>query len=192
MSVLSDLTAFSTPGRERRVTVIQGDFAVNGEDGLVLTTVLGSCVAVCLYDPYAMISGMNHFLLAEPLPGHDIDPSALERYGAFAMEQLINGMIKRGATRKSMRAHIYGGASMRGAMGDIGKSNAIFARNFLDCDQIMVVREDVGDAIARRIEMRARSGQIKCSHVPVSNAMKIATFNRDINPIRDGGDVDLF
>jgi chemotaxis protein CheD len=192
MSAISDLTAFQAPGRERRITVIQGDYAVNGDDGVVMTTVLGSCVAVCLHDPVAIISGMNHFLLAEPLPGHVTDPSALERYGAFAMEQLINGMIKKGASRKSMRAHIYGGASMHGTMGDIGKSNAIFARKFLDCDQIMITREDVGDALARRVEMRARSGQIRCSRIPVTLNSPPVVIAKNVAPKRDIGDVDFF
>lgn len=192
MSALSDLNMFSVTGRERRLTVIQGDYAVNSDEGVVITTVLGSCVAVCLYDPVTMLSGMNHFLLAEPLPGHVADPSALERYGAFAMEQLINGMIKQGANRKSMKAHIYGGASMHGNMSDIGRSNARFARNFLDCDQIVVTKEDVGGAFARRVEMRARTGQIRCHHISMTQETSAPVFARKPVVRQNVGDVELF
>lgn len=192
MSALSDLNMFSLPGRERRLTVIQGDYAVNGDEGLVITTVLGSCVAVCLHDPKMMLSGMNHFLLAEPLPGHVTDASALERYGAFAMEQLINSMIKKGANRRSMRAHIYGGASMHGNMSDIGRSNARFARDFLDCDQIVVTKEDVGGAFARRVEMRARNGQIRCHHISMAQETAAPIFAKKPPPRHDVGDVELF
>lgn len=145
----------------RRVNIIQGETRVSGDPEVVLTTVLGSCIAACLYDPLVKIGGINHFLLAEPGRG-DTDPASMQRYGVYAMEVLINAMLALGASRDRLKARIYGGASLRDNFQDIGAANARFARRFLRDERIALVGEDVGGTGARRVEFRPTLGLARC------------------------------
>lgn len=145
----------------RRINIMQGETKVSDDAGVVLTTVLGSCISACLYDPIAKVGGLNHFLLAEPGSG-ETDVRSLQRYGVYAMEVLINAMMAMGATRSNLKARIYGGASLRDGFRDIGATNALFARRFLRDERIALVGEDVGGHGARRIEFRPTLGLARC------------------------------
>ena len=123
----------------------------------VLTTVLGSCIAVCLFDRDRAIGGMNHFLL----PSREGAAVANVRYGAYAMEMLINGLLKDGARRARLEAKIFGGAMMLGGMRDIGAANIDFTRGFLADEGIPVTAESVGGSRARRVRFWAATGQAK-------------------------------
>ncbi len=147
---------------ERLLNVIQGDFAIEDDPNVVLTTVLGSCVAVCMTDPDAAIGGMNHFLL----PQRDGKAGESFRYGAYSMELLINGLLKRGARKNRLTAKVFGGASMNSTLRDIGASNATFARTFLRNESIPCVGESVGGSSARRIRFWPTSGQVSQFLVP--------------------------
>lgn len=142
---------------ERLVNVIQGDFAISEDPAEVLTTVLGSCIAVCMFDPVRGIGGMNHFLL----PSRDGAEGANVRYGAYAMELLINGMLKRGADRSRIQAKMFGGASMMGNLRDIGASNARFAKGFLSDEDIPCIAESTGGTSARRIRFWPTTGRVR-------------------------------
>jgi len=102
MSVMSSIA----PPQVKRLTVAQGDSLASSDPGVIFTTVLGSCVAVCLFDGNAGVGGMNHFLLAEPAPIANEDTRLLNRYGVHSMELLINEMLKRGAIRRNLKARI--------------------------------------------------------------------------------------
>ncbi|WP_353217616.1 chemotaxis protein CheD [Sandarakinorhabdus sp.] len=145
--------------RERRITVLQGTAEVSDVSGIVLTTVLGSCVAACLYDPVARLGGMNHFLLAEPgatgLNGAD------EAYGVYLMEILINAMLVRGAQRSRLRARLYGGANFNPAMAFVGQANAAFAQDFMAREGIECLVADLGGRAARRVEFAPSSGRVR-------------------------------
>jgi len=143
----------------RRLTVAQGETKVSDQEDVVLTTVLGSCVAACFYDPIAKVGGLNHYLLAE---GNVSDPASMQRYGVYAMEVLINAMLSMGAVRSRMKARIFGGATMRSGFRDIGGDNIAFARRFLRDEKIPLVGEDVGGNGARRVEFRAALGLARC------------------------------
>lgn len=145
----------------KRVTIMQGETRVSDDPGVILTTVLGSCIAACLYDPVTKVGGLNHFLLAEPGSG-ETDVRSLHRYGVYAMEVLINAMMAMGATRSNLKARIYGGASLRDGFRDIGATNALFARRFLRDERIALVGEDVGGHGARRVEFRPTLGLARC------------------------------
>ena len=144
-----------------RMTIMQGETRVSDDAGVIMTTVLGSCISACLYDPVAKVGGLNHFLLAEPGNG-DTDVRSLQRYGVYAMEVLINAMMAMGASRSNLKARIYGGASLRDGFRDIGATNALFARRFLRDERIALVGEDVGGHGARRIEFRPTLGLARC------------------------------
>jgi len=126
--------------RPVRLTVLQGQARVSGDPRVELTTVLGSCIACCLFDPTSHVGGMNHFLLAEPNTQNGAD----EHYGVYLMEVLINEMLAYGASRQAMRAHLYGGANMHAGMTRIGSANAAFASDFLERERITVVRTSLG------------------------------------------------
>lgn len=177
---------------KNRINVIQGDFHVSDDQGLLLSTVLGSCIAICLYDPAIRSGGMNHFLLAAPGASGELDPLKQRLYGAFAMEQLINEMIKRGASRSTMKAHIYGGSNINRSMAHIGTSNANFARDFLRQDGIPISLEDTGGSAARRLDLKPATGQIRCKHIPTEDVPRNAMPSlRPVAPARVG-EVELF
>lgn len=183
------ITAAHTPGTMRRITIIQGENYVSQDTDLIVTTVLGSCIAACIYDPYANVGGMNHFLLAEPGKG-ETDPQAMQRYGVYAMEMLINEMLRFGGTRNRLKARIFGGASMNRNMRDIGGVNARFARDFLRAEGIALVAEDVGGNSARRVEFRPAHGLARSRSV--TDALPVERIA--VAPVASAstGDVDFF
>jgi len=128
----------------------------------IVTTVLGSCVAVCLYDNSIGIGGMNHFLLPEGQSG-DLDDVV---FGLHAMELLINEMLKQGADKRRMEAKLFGGAQMIGGLSDIGERNVAFAREFLSDERFPVVAESVGGNMGRRIRFVPTTGSVMQKLVP--------------------------
>ncbi len=169
--------------RPVRLTVMQGQARVSGDPRVELTTVLGSCIACCLYDPSSNVGGMNHFLLAEPTNGRGVD----EQYGAYLMEVLVNEMLAYGASRAAMRAHLYGGANMHTGMRRIGSANAAFATNFLNSERIELVRSSLGGAQARRVDFRPARGQARCRLVD-----EVVAPQPTIRSAATRGDVELF
>jgi chemotaxis protein CheD len=188
MFIEIDSRSAPQPPQRQRITVMQGMVEVSGKPDVVLTTVLGSCVAACLYDPIARIGGMNHFLLAEP-PAHANAACADEHFGVYLMELLINEMMKRGAARPRMRAHLYGGANINANMQQIGTMNARFAERFLAEEGIMVSHRDLGGTSARRVDFLAAEGKARCRHVDATVAPATAPIR---SPSRPVGDVELF
>ncbi|MDT8856021.1 chemotaxis protein CheD [Paracoccaceae bacterium Fryx2] len=143
--------------------VLQGEYRVSRDPDEVLATILGSCVAVCLWDEVAALGGMNHFLL--PF-GPKAAASAPERYGVHAMEILINAMLKAGGRRSRFKAKLFGGARLSATLGDIGQSNALFARDFLATEGIPCISESLGGTSARRVQFRPVTGQVRQLLVP--------------------------
>lgn len=173
--------------RPIRLTVMQGQARVSADQRVELTTVLGSCVACCLYDAGAQVGGMNHFLLAEPQAGRGgVD----EHYGVYLMEVLINEMIAYGASRTAMRAHLYGGANLHSGMARIGTANAAFARDFLERERIELVHASLGGTSARRVDFRPSRGQARCRIVDEAVAPDLVRAQPIID--RPRGDVELF
>ena len=155
----------------RRISIVQGEHAVVAEPRTVLTTVLGSCIAVCLRDPVARVGGMNHFLLAEPSSRCALSPADMQRYGVHAMEILINALMNRGAERERLQAHLYGGANVLAGLAEIGTRNAQFARDFLRTEGILTTHVDVGGRVARRVEFMPHEGRSRCSRVSHAPAL---------------------
>lgn len=125
-----------TDGLETRVHVGQGEHFITSDPNVVLSTILGSCVAMCLRDPLAGVGGMNHFLLPE---GAGAGTDAGRRYGAYAMELLINDLLKAGGRRERLEAKLFGGGRMFDSLRDVGRANADFAERFLRDEGIRVV-----------------------------------------------------
>lgn len=137
------------------VHVAQGGFHVSESPDEVIKTLLGSCVATCLFDPVARVGGMNHFLLA----GGPDQMAQSERYGFYAMEVLINGLLKLGANKSRIEAKLFGGATMSGIMGHIGKKNCDFAISFLECEGLPIRAMSLGGTQARLLRFVPSTGR---------------------------------
>jgi len=171
-----------------RINVLQGQARVSAGPRVEFSTVLGSCVCSCLFDPDIQLGGMNHFLLAQPPAGTasgDVD----EHYGVYLMEVLINEMLAHGATKSRLRAHLYGGANLNSGFARIGSRNAEFARSFLAHERIAVVREDLGGSSARRVDFRPARGQVRCRTVENALAPEPRPSTR---PSLATGEVEMF
>lgn len=172
----------------RRVSIIQGENHVSGEADVVISTLLGSCISVCLQDPEARVGGMNHFLLGEPGKDHHVSAQDMQRYGIHAMELLINALMRKGASRSRLRAQIYGGANIVAGLGSIGSSNAEFARRFMHTEGIKIGHCDVGGRHARRVEFVPYEGKARSRAVAEAPPIVRAPVTLPSG----GGDLDLF
>ncbi|WP_374516097.1 chemotaxis protein CheD [Brevundimonas sp.] len=171
---------------ERRVHVGQGEHHVTSDPAVVLTTVLGSCVAACLCDRTAGVGGMNHFLLPD---GAGAGADAGRRYGAYAMELLINDLLKSGARRERLEAKLFGGGRMFDALRDVGQANAAFAERFLKDEGIRVVSGSLRGAGGRRLHYWPASGRAMQRAV----ADAAAPRPRPMPPVMAvGGELELF
>jgi chemotaxis protein CheD len=124
------------------------------QDGEVLYTVVGSCIATCIYDKGKKVAGMNHFLLPGMVRPDEMLSSDVGRYGMFAMELLIGELIKLGARRNQLQAKLFGGGNVlqfRKGDGDVTGSNIRFAKKFLELEGIPTVKEDLGGDRGRKI-----------------------------------------
>lgn len=171
-----------------RMTIVQGEAKASTDPKIEMSTILGSCVATCLFDPVARVGGMNHFLLAEP-PTHARRQDFDSDYGLFLMELLINEMLGLGANKTRMRARLYGGANLNPDLSPIGTANAAFARQFLEREKIPCVFEDLEGTQARRIQFRPASGQVRARLVPSEVAPKEKPLGRPQSAL---GTVELF
>lgn len=135
--------------------VHRGEFAVENDAGVILTTTLGSCVATCLYDEEAGVGGMNHFLL----PGVEQAGDDANLLGVNLMELLINNLLRKGADRKRLKAKLFGGGRVIDHSGQIGKKNAVFARRFIADEGISCVSESLEGNAGRRVRFSPTTGR---------------------------------
>ena len=171
-----------------RLTIVQGDARASADPRVEMSTILGSCVATCLFDPVARIGGMNHFLLAEP-PAHARNQGFDSDYGLYLMELLINQMLGLGAVKGRMRARLYGGDNLNPDLSPIGSANAAFARQFLAREGIPKVFEDLEGTQARRIQLRPASGLVRARLVSPDTAPREKPLGRPQSAL---GTVELF
>ena len=147
-------TLFPTAASNKVITVIQGDYSVSADPEVIMSTVLGSCVAVCLYDAEAGVGGMNHFLLAD----YGQNQSTDLKYGVNAMELLINKVLQAGGDRRRLQAKLFGGARMTDHSRDIGQNNAKFALDFIGREGIPCASQSLGGDKARRVQFSPSTG----------------------------------
>lgn len=131
--------------------------------GVILHTILGSCIATCIYDTENKIGGMNHYLLPGMIHPDEILISETGRYGIYAMDLLIGELVKFGAHREHLAAKIFGGGNVlefRETDGDVTESNIRFARKFLELEKIPIINEDLGGNIGRKILFFTDNGKV--------------------------------
>lgn len=132
--------------------IFAGDYYTTVEQNVVLTTLLGSCISVCMRDTYSKIVGINHFMLPGRISADNLIFSEDARYGISAMEQMINSMMKRGARRNSLQAKVFGGGRvMETSLTNVAQSNTDFALAFLQMENIPVLAEDTGGQYGRKL-----------------------------------------
>lgn len=140
--------------------ILPGEFYVTFAD-MAISTVLGSCVSACIRDKKLNIGGMNHFML----PGNSdiFNPlSASARYGSYAMEILINEILKRGASRENLEAKIFGGGNVVESMttSNVGKRNAQFVIDYLGFESIPITAQDLLDTCPRKVVFFPATGKV--------------------------------
>lgn len=175
----------------RRVHVGQGEHQVSRDPGMMLSTILGSCVAACIRDERSGIGGMNHFLLPEGSGQGDQS----RRYGVHLMELLINDILKAGGERGRLRAKLFGGARMFEDLKNIGESNAEFAQRFLRDELIPVDAASLGGRQARRVHYWPATGKVLMRLVEDASGAIHAEERRYAKQAPqqpESGDVELF
>lgn len=177
--------------------ILPGEYYVTARD-MLLVTVLGSCVAACIRDPKTGIGGMNHFMLPEGGGDqHDLLSSSA-RYGSYAMEVLVNQLVKLGASRSRLEAKVFGGAAvLRGfTTVQVGEKNSEFVRDYLRTERIRVVAEDLQGLYPRKVYYFPASGRVMVRKLKSVHNNTILDRERDYGqrlkstPI--AGDVELF
>jgi len=148
------------------VYIAQGEIAVGDNKDMVISTILGSCISICLWDPAAEVGGMNHLLLPEMSDG------AGGSAGAVAMDRLINEMMPLGALRTRLRGKLFGGSSMLAGRTDIGSRNAQFGRDYLRNENIPCEADDTGGTRARRLRFFPATGVAQMKYVEEAPELK--------------------
>jgi chemotaxis protein CheD len=175
------------------VKVLPGEFFVHDEDLLIMTT-LGSCIAACLWDRERRIGGMNHFMLPDGAGSAECG-----RYGSYAMELLINELIKRGASRLTLEAKVFGGGAVISGMTslNVGERNTQFVLDYLHTERIAVVSKDVLDIYPRKVCFLPASGKamvkrLAPTHPDALLAQDRVAAQKAQPAATGGGSVDLF
>ncbi|HMU63428.1 MAG: chemoreceptor glutamine deamidase CheD [Nitrosomonas sp.] len=164
-------TYFNNKLNREVVKLLPGEFYVSDDD-LVVETVLGSCVAACVYDPSQGIGGMNHFLLpAPPIQDREKDRSSA-RYGEYAMDILIKEVIRMGAIRSNLEVKLFGGGNVQRNMTEmnIGQKNANFALDYVKRREIHLAGYDLVDIYPRKIIFYPKDGLVMVKKLMIEPA----------------------
>ncbi len=196
------ITRFSPKFNRNMVIIYPGEYHVSQNE--IIATVLGSCISVCLKDKKTGIAGMNHFMLPGDVRSEDIFLSESSKYGMFAMEQLINDLIKHGGKRESFEAKIFGGGhvlNFRKTDGNVPESNINFVKAFLGMEQIPVIKEDVGGYAGRKVLFFTDTAKVlmkrlkatgESNIIEAEKQYKTKLFSDKEKLQKEGGDLTLF
>lgn len=200
---------FDTTFQSQAARILPGEYHVTRE-AMVIVTVLGSCVAACLRDPDSGIGGMNHFLLPDTSGGtggtggggtggggRDAEGDSA-RYGSYAMEVLINQLVKLGARRHRLEAKVFGGANVIPGMHqlNIGQRNADFVLEFLRTERIPVIAADLEDTCPRKVAYFPRTGVVRMKRLVDAGSREIVQreqrYKAQFSQAPIAGDIELF
>lgn len=177
--------------------ILPGEYYVTRRD-MVLVTVLGSCVAACIRDKTNGIGGMNHFMLPKSTHEKAGWLSSSARYGAYAMEVMINQILKQGAKRENLEAKIFGGSAVIKNMStiNVGDDNAKFALEYCRKERIPVVAKDLLGAFPRKIYYFPSTGKVlvkKLRSLPNDTVIvREQEYNTRLSASKVEGDIELF
>ena len=180
--------------------ILPGEYYVSMH-GELISTVLGSCISACIRDVKMGIGGMNHFMLpigCEDEHAGKIHLTSATRYGNFAMEMLINEILKAGGSRKNLEVKLFGGGRVLSSMTkiDIGKKNINFVHEYLEEEQLLVTSEDTGDIFPRKVLYFADTGKVRVKKLRNIHNDTIKkreeTYRKSIDEKPVQGDIELF
>ncbi|RJX34192.1 MAG: chemoreceptor glutamine deamidase CheD [Oxalobacter sp.] len=176
--------------------ILPGEYYYTPKD-MVIVTVLGSCVSACIRDRVSGIGGMNHFMLPNDNSANDI-VSASMRYGTYAMEILINELLKSGAKRENLEAKVFGGGAVLQNFNaiNVGERNSRFVREYLQAEKIRVIAEDLEDIYPRKVYYFPRSGKVLVKKLKQLHNNTIVNREMDyanrLTSRPTSGDIELF
>lgn len=179
------------------VKLLPGEYYVTDKD-VLLVTVLGSCVAACIRDCYSGIGGMNHFMLPDAGSDEGNPLAASARYGTYAMEILINQLLKLGARRSNLEAKVFGGGNVLDGLtvANVGQRNADFVLQFLKTEKIRVVAQDLVDIFPRKVYFFPKNSKVMVKKLRTMHNNTISQREKDYSSRLQGsgssGDVELF
>lgn len=179
----------------RKIKIGPGEHYVTRQRDETIITVLGSCVSACIRDPVAGVGGMNHFMLPESENGRWGGASANMRYGNFAMEQLINDMLRHGGRRSRLEIKVFGGAQMITAGGTIGHQNADFVEAYLKAERMPITAHHLRGKHARRVEYEPLGGKVRLLEMSLEKAHiteREKQFFETIRAPQDESSIELF
>ncbi len=182
--------------------ILPGEYYVAVDDESI-TTVLGSCISACIRDKELGVGGMNHFMLPEDTSDGrsswlDKATGLSTRYGSFAMESLINALLKRGAKRGRLEVKLFGGGRMLAQMTDVGARNIAFVRHWLAMEGLRIAAEDLGSTVPRRVIYTPATGKVMVKHLRSMESRVIATREQDYltsfrkKAVAEPADIELF
>ncbi|WP_157139045.1 chemoreceptor glutamine deamidase CheD [Asticcacaulis biprosthecium] len=181
---------------QHNVRVQPGEYFVTSDAGIMIITVLGSCVAACVRNPYTGFGGMNHFMLPQSEEGDWNGVSSHMRYGNHAMENLINEVMKSGCRRSEMEIKLFGGANMYVGGSEIGAKNAQFVTGYLKAEGLRASASDLGGSHGRRIHYWPSTGKVKRLLLTGGEDSRVATaettYRSRLTTAPVEGDIELF
>lgn len=175
--------------------ILPGEYYVTKHDEMI-TTVLGSCIAVCAYDPLLKLGGMNHFMLPSGGEATDLLSKSF-RFGDVAMEKMINDMLKNGSKVRNIVFKAFGGGRMLENMSDVGARNIEFLEKFMQLEGLKIVASDLGGPYPRKVNFHVDEGRIRMKRLQKMHNDTIvrreSQYNESISVEEDNsGDVELF
>jgi chemotaxis protein CheD len=195
------LQRFWEPDTDRwTAKILPGEYYVTCHDEAI-TTVLGSCVSACVRDPKRGVGGMNHFMLPQDSPSSRstwLDPAVrlATRYGSYAMESLINDLLKVGAARERLEIKLFGGGRVLTSLTDVGARNIDFVHDFVRIEGLRIAAEDVGGMQPRKIIYFPAQGRVRVRKLRAIENRSIADREQiyldSLGRQPDGGEVELF
>ncbi|MGE0339197.1 MAG: chemoreceptor glutamine deamidase CheD [Xanthobacteraceae bacterium] len=178
------------------IKVMPGEYSIAGRRNEVLVTVLGSCVSACIRDRDTGIGGMNHFMLPQSATGNWSGDQQSARFGNYAMEKLINELMKAGCRREALEAKVFGGANVIQSSQLVGTANAEFVLHYLEQEGIACAAQDLGGTQPRRIHYSPEDGKVVrrlLSNADSSAVQRLEnTYATRIAAPARGGDIELF
>jgi chemotaxis protein CheD len=178
--------------------ILPGEYYVTRHDE-ILTTVVGSCISACIRDSINGIGGMNHFMLPTHVACKNkweyTNVSVASRYGSFAMEHMINEILKYGGNRRNLEVKLFGGGRIMQNMANIGQKNIEFIKNYIQTEGLTLLAEDLGDIYPRKILYYPVNGRVrvkKLRSMEQSVLVRENAYRRNLEKQPLAGDVDLF
>ncbi len=180
--------------------ILPGEYYVTINNEAV-ATVLGSCVSACIRDKVSKVGGMNHFMLpvehsTSSGAWKDTGTGAATRYGNYAMEHMINDILKNGGRRENLEVKVFGGGKILAQMTDIGMRNINFVRDYIKTEGLKLLTADLGDIYPRKVIYFPESGKVKVKKLRSLHNNTIiereSTYMHELEEKPVEGDVELF